>query len=195
MPRNPDKPTREQKVEHLRIAMSYCKNFRLALDVGAHQGLWSEVMAEKFEQVECWEPWDHNQERWHLRMDQYKNAKLHHAAVANKPGFADLLGRNHSGHYIEMKSQGLGLIPVERIDDYNFKNVDLLKVDTEGADGLVLIGATDTIKRCHPVVIVEWKPKFDKRYPLPPKYQITYLEELGYKQVEHIHMDHIFTWA
>jgi FkbM family methyltransferase len=187
------KPTRTEKLEHLRVAIPFCKKFRLALDVGAHQGLWSAIMAEQFNKVIGWEPYEPNQAAWIKRMAKYPNASLFKAACANYNGEAKLLGESHSKHYIEPSEAGP--IEVHRIDDFNFEDVDLLKTDCEGADALVLMGARDTLLRCKPVVIVESFPRFEqKRYNLHAGAPCTYLEKLGFTQVAHMFCDYVYAW-
>ena len=46
-------------------------------------------------------------------------------------------------------------IRIETLDSYNFQNVDIIKIDVEGFEYDVLLGSTDTISRCRPVVQVE----------------------------------------
>lgn len=46
-------------------------------------------------------------------------------------------------------------IRIETLDSYNFQDVDIIKIDVEGFEYDVLLGATDTVDRCRPVVQVE----------------------------------------
>ena len=43
--REAKKPSRLEKLQHLDAALSYVKSFRFAIDVGAHVGNWTRVMA------------------------------------------------------------------------------------------------------------------------------------------------------
>lgn len=43
------------------------------------------------------------------------------------------------------------------IDSFNFDNIGYIKIDVEGCEELVLFGAFDTIKRCRPVIIFEYR--------------------------------------
>lgn len=42
------------------------------------------------------------------------------------------------------------------IDSFAFPRVDVMKVDVEGMEVAVFSGAIDTIRRCRPVIFVEW---------------------------------------
>lgn len=46
-------------------------------------------------------------------------------------------------------------VPVVTIDSLDLEKVDLIKIDAEGCDLMVLMGAYETIKRCRPVIIFE----------------------------------------
>ena len=46
-------------------------------------------------------------------------------------------------------------IRIETLDSYNFQEVDIIKIDVEGFEYDVMLGAKNTIDRCRPVVQVE----------------------------------------
>jgi len=46
-------------------------------------------------------------------------------------------------------------IRIETLDSYGFEDVDIVKIDVEGFEYDVLLGAKDTVDRCRPVVQVE----------------------------------------
>ncbi len=47
-------------------------------------------------------------------------------------------------------------VPVTTLDRFGFSRLDLVKIDAEGMEAEVLEGATETLKRCRPVVYVEF---------------------------------------
>lgn len=99
-------------------------------------------------------------------------------------------GEGHSKHYLVKDPKGD--VPIVTIDSYDWKDVDLLKTDCEGADTLALKGAEQTILRCKPVLIVESHPRYDRRFGFEPGEPMRYLESLGAKQVAHHWCDYIF---
>lgn len=186
------KPSRLEKLQHLDRALSYVKAFRLAVDVGAHWGLWTTVMAGRFARVEAFEPLQANIDRWHARLKDFPNATLHRAAVGDEARKVRLKdGESHSKHWAIKES---GDIDMVRLDDFGFTDLDFLKVDTEGADALVLKGAEQTLRRCRPVVIVESVPRFEERYGLPPGAPMLFLESLGAVRVAEIWRDFIYVF-
>jgi FkbM family methyltransferase len=50
----------------------------------------------------------------------------------------------------------LEFVPLTTLDHFNFERVDVLKIDVEGMEMQVLAGATETIRRCRPVMFVEF---------------------------------------
>jgi FkbM family methyltransferase len=62
-------------------------------------------------------------------------------------------------------SGGMSLVPGDdgfciskTLDSFNLTKVNLIKVDTQGADLRVLVGARKTIQRCRPIVLFEIEP-------------------------------------
>lgn len=187
------KPSRLEKLGHLDAALAHVKSFRLAVDVGAHWGLWTTVMAGRFERVEAFEPLQANVNRWRTRLVGFPNATLHPVAVGDEGGKGRLQGEEkHSKHYC-IKDVA-GDIDMVRLDDFGFTDLDFLKVDTEGADALVLRGAEETIRRCRPVCIVESVPRFEERYGLPEGAPMRFLESLGAVRVAEMWRDYIYVF-
>jgi FkbM family methyltransferase len=56
---------------------------------------------------------------------------------------------------------GANVVPCFRVDDIvpADRQIDLMKVDAEGAEYNVLLGSTETIARCRPVIISEFSPE------------------------------------
>lgn len=46
-------------------------------------------------------------------------------------------------------------IPMKEIDEYNFTDVDLINLHTNGSEYLAIMGAIDTIAACRPVIIYQ----------------------------------------
>jgi FkbM family methyltransferase len=63
--------------------------------------------------------------------------------------------RNHK-EYIGQSATIFESIPLRTIDSFNFSKLDLLKIDVEGMETKVLEGAVETIKRCKPIMFVEF---------------------------------------
>jgi hypothetical protein len=71
------------------------------------------------------------------------------------------------------------------LDSFELDNVGFIKIDVEGAQLLVLMGAEETIKRNKPVMLVEilggeGGPSFTHHEATPRNEVIQWLEERGY---------------
>jgi FkbM family methyltransferase len=69
------------------------------------------------------------------------------------------------------------------LEENGIDRVDVIKVDVEGAEELVLRGATKSLTRCRPVVIFEFNPGCAVRLGLSPNGAKDLLESLGYEFV------------
>lgn len=72
-------------------------------------------------------------------------------------------------------------VEMRTLDSFQFADVDFIKVDCEGFEENVLVGACDTILRCHPTIIVEQKRDFAVQFGLKPRGQLNCLKAWGTK--------------
>jgi FkbM family methyltransferase len=66
-------------------------------------------------------------------------------------------GSNSFGYNLGGLELGKGgeVVNMITIDSLGLKDIDFIKIDVEGFEPLVLMGAEQTIKRCHPVIMFE----------------------------------------
>ncbi len=163
------------------------------VDVGASIGFYT-VMAGRLVgpggRVVAFEPGTENLTLLQLNIDsnRLQNVEVHQVALSNEPGLL-LYTRAASNGRVSLfdgKTDDLRfnrLVTADTLDSVlgQEPRVDLLKVDVEGAEGLVLRGASSLLRRCRPSVIFEFSP---------PSLEVTsgesgrellgYLECLGY---------------
>ena len=99
---------------------------------------------------------------------------------------------NLGGMAIGQGGQPVGMI---QIDSLGLTECDFMKIDVEGAEGLVIQGAAETIRKYKPVITFEYADYLDtsqlcktlglNELPNPKKE----LEALGYKEIKHIEGD------
>ena len=142
---------------------------RTAIDIGAAYGSTSRIFAKRFEKVEAFEINTGEQQKcYYLNMEPYRNYVLHNKGLWSKETEVAYEHYKWSGKNRISQSATLpgryGDIddfkkfeskPVYTLDSFNFQNVDLIKIDVEGAEGHVLWGARETIDKWHPNIIVE----------------------------------------
>lgn len=182
-------------------AMKYVKSRNMAVDIGAHIGLWTWPMAHDFSRVMAFEPMPAHRECWDSNIAPYFPAGqviMNPVALGEEKGIAHILTRtaDSSGDTgIDLDGNGTEVVMC-RLDAYNLADVDFIKIDCEGYELFVLRGAIDTLERCHPCVIVEQKPETGgaDRYGIGVTDAVDFLIGLGAKKREGIQGDYILSW-
>lgn len=175
-------------------ALKHTKQRRLAIDVGAHVGLWSFLMAHDFKNVAAFEPMPAHLDCWRENMKKKKNATSYHFALGAQAGMVSIETRTANSSGDTGISAHEGPITMRTLDSFDFRMVDLIKIDCEGYEAFVLHGAEKTLLRCKPCVIVEQKRDMSLAYGLDSLEAVRYLEGLGAVQRASISGDYILSW-
>lgn len=174
-------------------AMSFVKKFRTAVDVGAHCGLWSMHLAERFQAVHAFEPVAEHRECFEKNLEGAKVKPLLYAlALGDEIKTVSIHTSNKSSG--DSWVDGEGNIPMRRLDEYDLQDVDFIKLDCEGYELFALRGGEETLIRCRPCVIVEQKPGRAEKYQLKQAEAVDYLRGLGAVLRREISGDFIMTW-
>jgi len=173
-------------------AVHHTPSRRTAIDVGAHVGLWSFLMAHDFERVQCFEPMAAHAECWRVNMADMKNAKLYDVALGAAPGLVSM--QTTEGSSGDTRIAGDGDIVMRTIDSYAFDDVDFIKIDCEGYELRVLEGAIQTLERCKPTVVVEQKRDMSERFGITQLAAVELLKDIGAFQITEMGGDHILRW-
>lgn len=79
------------------------------------------------------------------------------------------------------------LAETRRLDDFDFKHVDLIKIDVEGHEYWVLLGGERTVRASMPALMVEWQRR---NWKVPKEYHREEMREMlrawGYMSFERI---------
>lgn len=159
------------QIKKLRAALSYCKSFRTAVDAGAHCGLWSMQLAKRFQKIEAFEPVAEHRACFEENLQGnmmppsvlfadpravlLKGVRLHPCALGDHEDMIRITTEPTSSG--DSRVDGKGDIPMHTLDSFGLRDVDFIKIDTEGFELFVIEGAEETIKRCRPVMVVEQK--------------------------------------
>jgi len=146
--------------DELNCALKFVKNFRTAVDIGAHIGLISYKLSPLFQTVHGFEIHEFifeclkkNKENFHLN-----NVEIYNYGIGNKEKNVDIIyneGKSFSTH-VDPNSVS-GKCKIKPLDSFDFKNVDFLKIDAEGYESLIAQGALKTIIESKPVILYERK--------------------------------------
>lgn len=177
----------------LSAALPFIKQFRHAIDVGGHVGLWSFYLAGMFNAVTAFEPVAAHRECW-VRNVTSPNANLCHYALGDKAGHVTLhTGPSSSGDTF-IKTGGEHSAEMRTIDSFCFEQVDFLKIDVEGYEAFCIKGAEKTIRRDKPCIVVEQKRNKGKQFGLGDKDAVELLKSWGAQERFEISGDHCLSW-
>ncbi len=166
----------------LRAALSVDHRRGLAIDVGAHVGLWTRVLALNFDRVIAFEPCLDHAECLRKNVGSHNNVSIYEIALGNS---SSELGMKCENSDIATASVCCNndvmefMIPIRRIDDFEYKHVDFIKIDTEGYETMVLRGGEETINRDRPVIVIEQKKRRVLQYESDKLAGVHLLESWG----------------
>lgn len=188
------------QLDHLELAYKHVRQWRVAVDVGAHVGFWTRSMSRKFREVHAFEATRETYEclQRNCEIDnvatQYMALGKEHGSCCMTSDGGKRLG-NSGANYVKLAldAREVQMMP---LDSYPLGHLDLLKVDVEGFEHNVLIGAKESIFQHSPVIIMETDKHFAKdRYGVPDDYADRLLRDWGWKPVEHIRPDTVYVRA
>lgn len=209
----------------LSLALRYCKNFRVAVDVGAHIGLMSWHLIKLFGRVYAFEPIEEHRRCFvrntsdlpedvtMLPMLGYRvrpdGKTLNLPADLSAPGCDVALMPCALGAKPGLVSlttrpsssgdtyvSGPGDIDMRTLDSFELPAMDFLKIDVEGFEAEVIKGAASTLARCKPVVLVEQKTKnLKQNFGIDGLPAVELLRELGARVHGSISGDWIMSWG
>ncbi|MCI0376471.1 MAG: FkbM family methyltransferase [Gemmataceae bacterium] len=181
--------------DKVQACLAHCLRRRVAVDVGAHVGLWSMILCDHFAKVIAFEPVFAKHFRRNL--EGKPNVLLHEVALSDRPGNVEMeiVGYNSGATHIAKSPTGGGKqITAARLDDYRLDEVDLIKVDVEGWEYQVLRGAEETLLRNRPLVILEQKG-YEKEFYGFSHDCVEHMQTLGARVLETKGKDILMGWG
>lgn len=136
------------QLDQLRAALAFVTDFSCALDIGAHRGIWTREMLNHFDKVVAFEPVPalFNQLPTDDRCHRYN------AACGNENGFCSIkLGQRNTGQGMVTSGNDVMMIKIDNLG----LSPTFMKIDVEGFEASVILGARNTIKTHKPVIMIE----------------------------------------
>jgi len=179
-----------------RRSLSFVKNHRIALDIGANIGLWSRDLCAEFESVIAFEPVEQ------FRACLKQNVPADHLLILpcalgeEETKIQMIVTEGNTGHsHVDQRSLGTGNIEMHRLDYFMFEAVDYIKIDCEGYELPIIRGAEETIKRCKPVMVVEQKLHEDTGKTVNTQFDAAELiKSWGARELARVRHDVILGW-
>ncbi|HHW4677975.1 MAG TPA: FkbM family methyltransferase [Xylella sp.] len=173
------------------------------VDVGGHFGSSSVAFSHFFPKVFCFEPNDFNFRvlRAASILNGMENLTIYNNGLYSKDvalsmadesaqeiplpidatGIFDGISSDNLGAY-SFSECGSGLFKhsARTLESYHFSDVAFIKIDVQGADGEVLLGAMATISDSLPVIVFQWEMDLSKHYSVDLFDMKTRLLDMGY---------------
>ena len=163
------------------------------VDIGANFGLYSIYLGKKYSNslIHAFEP---NKEASFLLKknkiyNKLDNIKIHETALSYKTGFTSFQNSNNEStyNYIQQNiNNKINKIKVKTLDNFlkeNKTSIDIVKIDVEGAEYQVLLGALKMLnnKKNKPkLIMVELVDEMLKRFKTSKKKVLNFMNKLKY---------------
>lgn len=188
------------QIRKWRACLPWIKEWRVAVDVGGHVGLWAMHMAKRFSCVHAFEP-----------MAPFRDCFARNVTAANVVLYGMPLAEAYQpvsmaydpadsgGTHVDLRGRAAAMSgrPLQAwpLDHFDLADVDFIKIDCEGFEERVLRGARQTLERCRPCVIVEQKQhKLQANYMIKGTPAVDLLVAMGAKVRAEISGDYILSW-
>lgn len=170
--------------------------WRHAVDIGANCGIWTRVMARCFERITCFEPNPECHEAFMLNQDPNGSCQIElcRDALGNEERIITLNTNLTSTGFTRVDNSGNLVVEQRTLDSYGLTEVDFIKIDVEGWEHNVIKGATETIYRCHPTIIIEQKPNNAEMHGLKQYGAKNLLIKMGMREIADVSGDVILAW-
>jgi FkbM family methyltransferase len=160
----------------------------LVLDGGAHWGLYSVLASSRGARVWAFEPSDENADRleYNLRVVRARRVMVDRRALADRTG-AIAFYTYEGPEWGRTMMAGLLAQPFTRPVEVPCTTIDALavqpaviKLDVEGAEGLVLEGARDTLAAVRPILYIEAHLDRMQAFNTTKAALVAFLQNFGY---------------
>lgn len=146
--------SKNKKLDHDNFLMPllrpYLKNH--AVDIGSHIGTHAIYYATHCEHVTCFEPHPLSFECLSHNLRKFRSVKLHNVALGDSDGTVGMV--ECDGNLGASQTTDDGAILCTTLDSFHL-DCDFIKIDAEGDEVKILVGAEGTIHRCRPVMVIE----------------------------------------
>jgi FkbM family methyltransferase len=182
-------PWLQNEKDNPNLVSEYCQRRRTVIQAGGNVGFYVRPYAELFDRVITFEPERLNFQCLVQNVTEPNVIKVQACLGYQRDAVGMVVSRKNIGAY--HVSEKPGLIPTLLIDDFNVQDCDLIHLDIEGFELNALRGAVETIRRCRPVIALEWMNHGEK-YGAPDSAIEEFLLELGYVTAGNVYHDRVF---
>jgi FkbM family methyltransferase len=133
---------------------------KLFVDIGAYRGQWTQFVAKSGIEVHAFEPSPIPYAVLAEKAKKYTNFYTYHCALGDRDSEVTLsLAPFSLLGLINEKSRGREKntvnVPIRTLDEFKLADVGVIKIDTEGYEVPILMGAKETILKNRPRLVIE----------------------------------------
>jgi FkbM family methyltransferase len=150
------------------VFLSLCKKHRLEkfqtyIDCGAAIGVETVQQVSVFEQIHSFEPTKEQFALLSHNIKNYSHCRAYGYALSNYKGSAKLNVYESSYQHSKLPNTGTKdvkqrpsyRVKVSTLDAFDFSNVSFIKIDVEGSERELLLGAIRTLEKSSPILRIE----------------------------------------
>ena len=183
------------RAERFHDAMKHVRQWRGAVDCGAHVGAWSRELAKRFGRVVAIEMHPETAACLKRNLAPWPNAITVNCALGRASGVVGA-AMNKGSIDAEVDANRDGEIRLRRLDDlaagWDMAAIDYLKVHVNGMELSVLCGAEATIRKYRPVMTVVIKRALEN-YGAKPEDIFNFIGSVGYRVASRLKPYWVFT--
>jgi len=161
----------------------------IVLDCGANFGYNAVVLANNINisQIYCFEPQRiiFQQLAGNLILNNIYNAQAINCALGNIEGLLELNPVNYENSWVNIGDTSIGkggeLVNITKLDNFDLKNVNFIKLDVQGSELNVLEGGMELIKKCLPDIFIEIEEHQLAKFGVVKEQIFNLLKSLGYR--------------
>lgn len=162
-------------------ALPYVRSWRVAIDCGAHVGIFTRRMEDKFEDVYAFEP---QADVFRCLAQNTQRARLFNCLLWSEPAKLGMRLADHpNSGAAEVDRAADGTYPAMRLDAFGISEAGLIKIDVQDSETDILMGASQTLSS-KPVLIVENSGRDPRLVPM--------LSDIGYRCVVRVRRDEVW---
>lgn len=171
------------------VLATYCTNKRVVVQAGGNCGFYVKPYAAMFDTVYTFEPNPQNFYCLCHNVDESNVIKLQ-ACIGNGHKLVGITSKKKNAG-VSRVGDFKGGYPTFKIDNLALSVCDLIHLDVEGYELFALQGAIKTIKKCQPIIALEWLDH-GTAYNVKQSDILNLLSNLGYHKIGSIYHDFIF---
>lgn len=168
----------------------FCDKKRVVVQAGGNCGFYVKSYASLFETTYTFEPDNLNFQCLVMNLRDLPVVKQQ-AFLGDERALLALTESHKNVGAYSVDINKTGVVPTLMIDDLGLTTCDLIHLDVEGWEFPALKGAINTIKKCNPVIALEWM-NHGAKYGYPNENITKWLSELGYTETHDVMHERIF---